>query len=238
MNDLTIGIFKNPKYGEVRTILVDGKEYFVANDIARNLGYAVPKDAIAAHCKGAVKYRLPTPGGDQEMNCIPIGDVCRLAAKSELPGAAEYESWIFDEVLPAIHKTGGYVANTSPLALFEQMLLVAKNQEQRVKVLESSVQVIRDTLCDRPEDWRKAVNDMIRAAAKREGCTDSYPAIWRKAYERLEGRAHCDLDRRLDGLRSRRNNSKLGYLDVIAEDYGLRENFLAIVKEIAVAHAV
>ena len=44
------------------------------------------------------------------MNFIPEGDIYRLAAKSELPGADEFERWIFDEVLPAIRKTGQYTA--------------------------------------------------------------------------------------------------------------------------------
>ena len=42
------------------------------------------------------------------MNFITEGDLCRLAAKSELPGANEFESWIFDEVIPAILRTGTY----------------------------------------------------------------------------------------------------------------------------------
>ena len=41
---------------------------------------------IAAHCKEAVKHRLLTKGGEQEMLFIPEGDIYRLAAKSELPG--------------------------------------------------------------------------------------------------------------------------------------------------------
>ena len=42
------------------------------------------------------------------MNTIPEGDVYRLAAHSELPSAEKFESWVFDEVLPTIRKTGSY----------------------------------------------------------------------------------------------------------------------------------
>ena len=45
------------------------------------------------------------------MKFIPEGDVYRLVAHSRLPSAAKFESWIFDEVLPTIRRTGGYVAN-------------------------------------------------------------------------------------------------------------------------------
>ncbi len=35
----------------------------------------------------------------------------RLTTHSRLPSAEKFESWIFDEVLPTIRRTGGYVAN-------------------------------------------------------------------------------------------------------------------------------
>jgi len=45
-------IFNNEKFGQVRTVMIDNKPYAVANDIARALGYAEPKNAVARHCKG------------------------------------------------------------------------------------------------------------------------------------------------------------------------------------------
>lgn len=102
-------IFKKEEFGEIRTILINGKVYFVGNDIAKALGYKRPKDAIARHCKGAVKHSIPTKGGNQQMNCIPEGDVYRLIVNSELPGAEKFETWVFDEVLPTIRKYGAYM---------------------------------------------------------------------------------------------------------------------------------
>ena len=42
-------IFNNEEFGQVRTVEIDGKPYFVANDVARALGYATPKDAVTRH---------------------------------------------------------------------------------------------------------------------------------------------------------------------------------------------
>lgn len=106
-----IQIFNNPKFGNVRMIEENGSILFCGNDVASALGYARPKDAIAAHTRGAVKRRTLTNGGMQEMTFIPEGDVYRLAARSQMPGADEFERWIFDDVLPTMRKTGGYVAN-------------------------------------------------------------------------------------------------------------------------------
>lgn len=101
-------IFNNEEFGQVRTVEIDGKPYFVANDVARALGYSVPKDAISRHCKGALKRRYLTEGGKQEMKIIPEGDMYRLITHSKLESAERFESWVFDEVLPTLRKTGSY----------------------------------------------------------------------------------------------------------------------------------
>lgn len=106
MNELKI--FEHPKFGKIRTILEDGTTLFCGVDAARALGYKNPNDALSRHCKGVVKRDAPTSSGMQSMNFITEGDLCRLAAKSELPGANEFESWIFDEVIPTILRTGTY----------------------------------------------------------------------------------------------------------------------------------
>ena len=109
--DNTIKTFVNEEFGSVRTIEENGKILFCGSDVAKALGYRRPKDAINAHCKGAVKRRLLTNGGAQEMKMISEGDVYRLISHSRLPSAEKFESWIFDDVLPTIRRTGGYVTN-------------------------------------------------------------------------------------------------------------------------------
>lgn len=152
MNELTI--FKNPKFGEVRTVLIDGKEHFVASDVAANLGYKNPREAIGDHCRWVAKCYVGVRTGTKvdgspamqqiEMNCIPIGDVCRLVTQSELPGAPEYESWIFDEVIPAIHRTGSY---SLPGSGAEAQLLRARAMFNNSKV--RAYKVIMSTINDK-----------------------------------------------------------------------------------------
>ena len=137
MNELQI--FNNPEFGEIRTVAIDGEPWFVGKDVARALGYSDPKKAIARHCKGGTKRPLPTNGGEQEAIFIPEGDIYRLAAKSELPGADAFERWIFDEVLPSIRKTGGYaIPKDYPAALRaladseeRRLALAAENEAQK-----------------------------------------------------------------------------------------------------------
>lgn len=108
MNKLMI--FDNPEFGEIRTIEEDGKVLFCGSDVAKALGYKNPTKAIADHCKGTVERRTnDSLGRQQNMKFIPEGDIYRLAAKSELPGADKFESWIFDEVIPSIRRRGVYM---------------------------------------------------------------------------------------------------------------------------------
>lgn len=160
MNELMI--FNNPEFGEVRTIEEDGKVLFCGKDVAAALGYKDTTNAIKLHCKGVVKRHLLTDGGRQLTNFIPEGDIYRLAAKSELPGAERFESWIFDEVLPSIRKHGGYIANQeslSPEELMAKALMVAQktlaDREARLSVLTVENQIMApkaayfDELADR-----------------------------------------------------------------------------------------
>lgn len=124
MNELQI--FSSSEFGELRTIEEGDKIYFVAGDVAKALGYKRPADAVTTHCKGSVKRRLPTNGGTQEMKVIPEGDLYRLIVHSELPSAEKFESWVFDEVLPTIRKTGGYQVPQSPAEQMAQGILAAQ----------------------------------------------------------------------------------------------------------------
>jgi prophage antirepressor-like protein len=108
-----IQIFKNERFGEVRVVEIEGKTYFAGSDVAKALGYVNPRDAIIRHCKswGVVKHDTPINGVMQQVTYIDEGNIYRLAAKSELPGAEEFEAWIFDVVLPSIRKHGGYLTS-------------------------------------------------------------------------------------------------------------------------------
>lgn len=107
MTDLQI--FNSPEFGEIRTLEEDGKILFCAADIAKALGYTNPNKAVNDHCRAITKRSTPISGKMQEINFIPEGDVYRLITHSKLSAAEKFEKWVFDEVLPTIHKHGAYM---------------------------------------------------------------------------------------------------------------------------------
>ena len=86
MNEITI--FKNERFGEVRTATSEsGEPLFAAVDVARALGYANTRDAISKHCKRVTKRDGVSRTTNQhgvvtnqvvEMSFINEGDVIRL----------------------------------------------------------------------------------------------------------------------------------------------------------------
>lgn len=137
--------FSNDQFGTLRTVEIENKIYYCGNDVAKALGYARPKDAVAQHCKGAVKHRTPTNGGIQELSFIPEGDVYRLTARSKLPQAEKFESWVFDEVLPQIAHTGAY---KKPASAMDLLAL----QYQALKEVDGKVIEVRNDLKNHEEN--------------------------------------------------------------------------------------
>lgn len=102
----------NFEHNEVRTFLENDVPYFVANDVAKTLGYKNPSKATNDHCKKAIEtWGNDSLGRRQKFKIIPESDVYRLIIKSNLPSAEKFESWVMEEVLPQIRKHGMYATD-------------------------------------------------------------------------------------------------------------------------------
>lgn len=144
MNEISIFHFQNC---EVRTVVIDGEPWFVGKDVCRVLGYADTVNAMKQHCKGVVKrHPLRTAGGMQELRILPESDVMRLICGSTLPEAVAFEKLVFEEILPAIRKHGGYIAangTETPEELYARALTSLKAALDRQKAIaaEQAVQL-------------------------------------------------------------------------------------------------
>ena len=135
-----IQVFNNAAFGEIRIIMEDGKPLFCGKDVAVALGYSNFRDALSRHCKGVVKRDSLTKGGVQSISYISEGDLYRLIAHSQLPDAERFESWVFDEVLPSIRKTGSYLSPVIDSAMLFKMAEAMAEKEHRITALEAANQ--------------------------------------------------------------------------------------------------
>jgi len=123
---LSIIPFQSPDFS-IRAINIDGNPWFVGKDVAQALGYADTVNAIKQHCKGVAKHHpLETAGGLQKIRLINEPDLFRLAVNSKLPSAEKFERWVFEEVLPAIRKTGSYQLKKAEPSAIKQTSEAAK----------------------------------------------------------------------------------------------------------------
>ena len=153
MNELRI--FENPQFGEVRTLEEGGQVLFCGKDVCTALGYKDTTNAMKQHCHGVVKRHLTDSlGREQETNFIPEGDIYRLAARSELPGAAAFESWIFDDVLPSIRRNGLYATEKTTALLLEdpdfliQTLQTLKEEREQRRHLEKCSRILEQRVSE------------------------------------------------------------------------------------------
>lgn len=137
---MNLQIFNNAEFGKIRTVKKNDVVYFAGSDVAKALGYAIPHKAVQTHCKGVLKWNIPTDSGNQDVLFITEGDVYRLIMKSKLPSAERFESWVMDEVLPSIRKNGGYIAGQETMTddeLLAKALMVANNKiAERDRIIE------------------------------------------------------------------------------------------------------
>lgn len=141
-----IKAYNHPLFGNVRMFVNNGKPWFCATDIATSLGYSNPRKAILDHCKsqGVTIRDTPTNSGIQQMKYINEGNIYRLTAKSQLPKAEEFESWIFDDLVPTVINTGSYSLNV-PKSFSEALMLAAQQQmqieEQQKQLMQKDVAI-------------------------------------------------------------------------------------------------
>ena len=127
-----IKIFENPEFGKVRTVEIDGKPYLAGKDVAEALGYTNPQKAIRDHTdiEDRTVNESFTVNGTKVI-LINESGLYSLILSSKLESAKRFKHWVTSEVLPSIHKSGGYIAGQEQMTdseLMAKALLVAQKQ--------------------------------------------------------------------------------------------------------------
>lgn len=199
-NNAMVKVFENEQFGNVR-IIVDGDKYlFCGADVANALGYSNSRKALQDHCKGVTKRDTLTSKGTQSISYIPEGDVYRLIARSKLPTAVKFESWVFDEVLPTLRKTGSY---TMQDAIFEKFPQTPRDYRSALLALVDQID-INETLTKENKilsgEKLKWDNSAILVALVRKyasvACNNIFGFGWKAFYKELLYKYGINLESR------------------------------------------
>lgn len=144
MNELRV--FENNEFGRIRTIEQNGEPWFVAADVCRALELEQVTNAIRKlddDEKALISIKGMSRGNDQT-NIVNEPGLYSLVLGSRKPEAKAFKRWITHEVIPAIRKTGGYIAGEADMTddeLLSKALLVMQSKlaqrEQRLQQLEA-----------------------------------------------------------------------------------------------------
>ena len=115
----SLQLFQNTEW-KIRVVMRDGEPWFVAKDVADCIEHSnVTKMCELCRDKDKVVVRPSDLTSNdlvdvknREYTLISESGLYRILAKCNLPKCEPFESWVFDEVLPSIRKTGGYGIRT------------------------------------------------------------------------------------------------------------------------------
>ena len=180
-------IFKNPEFGTIRAVEIDGEPWLVGKDVALALGYKNPQEAIRNHVDAEDKgvSEILTPGGMQKLPIINESGLYSLVLSSKLPTAKQFRRWVTSEVLPSIRKNGGYIAGQeelSPQELMAKALLVAQktltDRDARIKELTAQNQIMQPKAEYFDELVARNLLTNFRETAKELGIKEKYFVGW------------------------------------------------------------
>ena len=161
-NEITT--FVNEEFGEIRTIIENDKTYFCGSDVAKALGYSNAPDALRKHCKidGIAKRdSVDSLGRKNTLSFITEGNVYRLIAHSKLPDAEKFEKWVFDEVVPSVVNTGGYIHKGREIEYFESRFnQITKEQAENKETILTLQKIVlaQNKILDIKPDMKKISN--------------------------------------------------------------------------------
>ena len=238
-------IYKNAEFGEIKTMDINGEPWFVGADVAKALVYSNARDAIFKHVDDEDKdvAKCDTLGGTQKLTVINESGLYSLVLCSKLPTAKRFKHWVTSEVLPAIRKTGGYLADMSLSPTLRWMIEAEQKlnaQQAEITAVGDKVNAIQEAFTVEFDDWRDDVRSMVGKIAMTEcGDYSGIESVYQRAYDALEYRAGVCLTARVRNKKNRllENGATktaikaVSVLDIINDDKKLREIFTAILRE-------
>lgn len=143
-NEVTMQVFNNETFGNVRVKMINDEPWFMGRDVCKALGYVNNRKALMDHVdeedkKDGVEIR-DSIGRVQKGIVINESGLYSLILRSKRDSAKEFKRWITSEILPIIRKTGGYVSNDE---MFINTYL--PNADEQTKIMfKSSLTAIRE----------------------------------------------------------------------------------------------
>ena len=130
MNEMQV--FESIDFGQIRALMRDGEPWFVAADVCKALELGdVGKATGRLDTDELTRIKIVSGGQNREMIAVNEPGLYSLVLGSRKPEARAFKRWVTHEVIPAIRKTGGYIAGEAEMTddeLLSRALLVMQEK--------------------------------------------------------------------------------------------------------------
>ena len=166
MSAITCFSFEN---AQVRALGTPELPLFVANDVAKALGFKDSTNAVKQHVdrEDLIKVEITDSlGRTQTANAVNESGLYALIFGSKLDTAKRFKRWVTSEVLPAIHRTGRYETNQSALITTTDQYEIRKAIKSRAKNSSVHYQTVYNALYDyfKIASYKDLRHDQMKAA--------------------------------------------------------------------------
>ena len=167
----SLTVFENKDFGKVRTIMLNDEPWFVAVDVCKTLGLTNSRKAVQRlEDDERTMFNIGRQGKTNIVNEYGLYNLILASRKKE---AKAFKRWITHEVIPAIRKTGGYIAgeeelNEDELVMKAMNVLNSKVErlKQQNKQLENKVEQDRPKVLFADSVAAKDGTILVRELAK------------------------------------------------------------------------
>ncbi|NME95329.1 hypothetical protein HF847_04890 [Clostridium cochlearium] len=245
---------------------VEGNVFVGIRSVCDSLGIAyngqmerINRDDILP--EGVRKIRIPTSGGEQEINMLDIeylpffltGIKSSMCREEVRPKLLEFKLKAKDVLAEAFLNKPTCMEDIWIAQIQEMKNMRLQLQQTKQKVIEADnkaneakeeIQVIRDVITINPKaEWRKETNRVLNAIGRKIG---DYKLPKDEAYNALKEIGHCRPTVLVNNLKKRaRANGmapskveKLNILDVLENEPRLKEIYINIVGKMAIKNNI
>ncbi|MFR0074358.1 MAG: BRO family protein [Blautia caecimuris] len=147
-------LFQNEDFGSIRTIVLDGEPWFVAADVCKILEHSNPTVAMnSLESFEKAKLNLGLQGGDT--NIISESGFYTLVLRSRKNIARPFRIWVTSEVLPAIRKTGKYIAPSE-----NKVEVMLSDMNCNMKIMYAQINNMEEMIGEQNTMLEKVVDNM------------------------------------------------------------------------------
>ena len=245
---------KNQNYPDVPIVAINGRPWFMATAVCREMGYRNPSNIIRKHVDEKDIRRIPIrtgqPGNTQRLFVSEKGLSALLLNAVRKDKAKLFKTWLASVVLPAYQQstkamTAAADSNMPAIQsekyqraltiIRNEVLAVRQEQERSRQEVTALLRQISGYFKLSPLNWREAAVKAVKEAARKENSKD-FSGLFHEMYSEFERDAGVRLAVRYAHLKKK--NPKASVLDVIAADKKLVKGFIPVVGAFAMRHGV